>query len=116
MNLEAYLRELIHDVVRQVVQEELESRVLQTARSLDNQKTSDQATVSKKRDPNSIIRPSELSNILSVSKATLWRWENKGQLPSRIKISNRAVGWRYKDIDQWLNRREAKGFNQTKEK
>jgi predicted DNA-binding transcriptional regulator AlpA len=54
--------------------------------------------------------------MLSVSKSTLWRWENDGQLPSRIKISDRAVGWRYKDIDRWLNQREAKVFGQANEK
>src|SRR5690625_1492081 len=45
-------------------------------------------------NPMQIIRPAELAEILSVSKQTLWRMENRGDLPKRVKISKRAVaGW-----------------------
>jgi len=29
--------------------------------------------------------------------------EKRGDLPPRIKISERAVGWRESDIEAWLN-------------
>lgn len=50
-----------------------------------------------------IIRPTELAEILSVSKQTLWRMENRGELPKRVKISKRAVGWLASDIQEFLN-------------
>lgn len=52
-----------------------------------------------------IIRKPELAKMLSVSKQTLWRMEKRGELPSRIQISKRTVGWRESDIKEWLNNR-----------
>lgn len=49
-----------------------------------------------------IIRPTELAEILSVSKQTLWRMENRGELPNRVRISKRAVGWLAIDIKEFL--------------
>lgn len=50
-----------------------------------------------------ILRPKELAKMLSVSTVTLWRMEKRGELPARIKISTRAVGWLESDIEEWLN-------------
>ena len=50
-----------------------------------------------------LIRPNQLAEMLSVSTVTLWRMEKRGDLPPRIKISERAVGWRESDIEAWLN-------------
>ncbi len=56
-----------------------------------------------------IIRASELAEILSVSKQTLWRMENRGDLPKKVKISKRATGWMVSDIRDFLeSKREAK--------
>jgi len=53
----------------------------------------------------SIIRPSELAEILSVNPVTIWRMEKRGDLPPRKKISNRCVGWLESDIKEWLESR-----------
>lgn len=52
-----------------------------------------------------IIRPKQLAEMLSVSTVTLWRMEKRRELPPRIKISTRAVGWRESDIKEWLESR-----------
>lgn len=52
-----------------------------------------------------IIRPTELAEMLSISKVTLWRMEKNGELPPRKKISERAVGWLESDIAEWLENR-----------
>lgn len=52
-----------------------------------------------------LIRPTELANLLGISKVTLWRMENRGELPARIRISRRAVGWKESDIEEWLDNR-----------
>ncbi|MBO6622466.1 MAG: AlpA family phage regulatory protein [Balneola sp.] len=49
-----------------------------------------------------VIRPKALSKILSVSLPTLWRMEQRGDLPKRVSISERAVGWLKSDIEEWL--------------
>lgn len=53
----------------------------------------------------SIIRPSQLAEILSVNPVTIWRMEKRGELPPRKKISNRCVGWLESDIREWLESR-----------
>lgn len=52
-----------------------------------------------------IIRTNELAAILSVSKITIFRMSKRGELPPKIKISTRAVGWLESDIKEWLNER-----------
>lgn len=49
-----------------------------------------------------VIRPTALSKLLSISKPTLWRMEQRGELPKRVRISERAVGWLKSDIEEWL--------------
>lgn len=51
---------------------------------------------------NRIVRPKELSQLLGISKVTLWRMEKEGKLPARIKISDRAVGWTESSINEWI--------------
>jgi len=48
------------------------------------------------------IRPAKLAEMLSVSRSTLWRMEQNGELPPRRQISKRCVGWIESDILQWL--------------
>lgn len=49
-----------------------------------------------------VIRPKALCKLLSVSMPTLWRMEKRGDLPKRVSISERAVGWLKSDIEEWL--------------
>ena len=49
-----------------------------------------------------ILRPIHLAKLLGVSTSTIWRMEKAGKLPPKYKISDRVVGWRQQDIDQWL--------------
>lgn len=53
-----------------------------------------------------IIRPKELSEMLGLSIPTIYRMYNEGQLPPKIKISSRAVGWLRSDIEEWLLQRK----------
>jgi len=55
---------------------------------------------------NKIIRASELAKKLTISKPTLWRMEQRGELPPKIQISKRISGWRESDIQEWLEKRE----------
>jgi predicted DNA-binding transcriptional regulator AlpA len=52
-----------------------------------------------------IIRPSKLAEMLSVSTVTIWRMENRGELPPRKKISKRCVGWTRKSIEEFMENR-----------
>ncbi|WP_411993365.1 helix-turn-helix transcriptional regulator [Agarivorans sp. DSG3-1] len=49
------------------------------------------------------IRSNELSEALSISHSTLWRWRKAGVVPEPIALGPRIVGWRTSDIQNWLN-------------
>jgi len=53
-----------------------------------------------------IIRNKELAEMLTISVPTLWRMEKRGELPTKIRISERISGWRESDIHEWLKKRE----------
>jgi prophage regulatory protein len=59
-----------------------------------------------------IIRLSALVKLLSISKSSLYLWLNpkskqfKADFPARIKISERCVGWKKVDIEQWIENRQ----------
>ena len=52
-----------------------------------------------------IIRSQELADLLSVSKQTIWRLSKSGELPPKVKISGRAVGWTWGSIREFIEER-----------
>ena len=98
------LEETIYRIVKRAlkdgIEEEKENGVLETKSERPKIKYSRPSL--KQKDPLSIIRPDELCEILSVSRATLWRMEKEKQLPHKIKIGTRSVGWLRRDIEEWL--------------
>jgi predicted DNA-binding transcriptional regulator AlpA len=45
-----------------------------------------------------------------VDDSTLWRWEQVGKFPKRIRISARLTVWNSAEVLQWVNeRREGRG-------
>jgi len=55
---------------------------------------------------NKIIRARELAKKLTISVPTLWRMEQRGELPPKIQITQRISGWRESDIAEWMKSRE----------
>jgi predicted DNA-binding transcriptional regulator AlpA len=53
------------------------------------------------------IRASDLSQMLHVSKCTLWRWSRSGRLPKPLKLSDGVAGWLESDISEWLRARKS---------
>lgn len=49
-----------------------------------------------------ILRPGEAANYLSKSISTLARWRVEGHGPPYIQLGVKAIGYRRKDIDDWL--------------
>ncbi len=56
-----------------------------------------------------IIRLKALVHLLGISRSTLYSWINprakqfKPNFPTKIKISDRCVGWRLSEIEQWMD-------------
>ena len=51
-------------------------------------------------------RVNELTKILSVSRASIYNWLNKGKFPKPIKISDSVTVWRKSDIEEWILSRD----------
>ena len=51
-------------------------------------------------------RVNDLTKILSVSRASIYNWLNKGTFPKPIKISDSVNVWRASDIQKWVNDKE----------
>ena len=107
MRLEHEFKELIKDAVREVIEEEVKrGRLSQQPfeKPPVSSQPSNETSAMNSRDPNAIMRPAELAGLLSVSIPTLYRWNNSGELPAKIQLCGRSVGWRYADIVEWLKR------------
>lgn len=53
-----------------------------------------------------ILRMPDLKRYTGLSKPTIYRLIGVGTFPSPIKLAARAVGWRKREVDQWLAARE----------
>ena len=51
-------------------------------------------------------RVNDLTKILSVSRASIYNWLNKGTFPKPIKISDSVNVWRGSDIQKWVKDKE----------
>ena len=56
-----------------------------------------------------ILRLREVQQQTRLSKATIYRLLRSGAFPRPIRLSERAVGWRTEEIDEWLATRERAG-------
>jgi prophage regulatory protein len=55
-----------------------------------------------------IIRLPELLQLISVSRATIRRWELAKKFPVHFKLGENSVGWLLSDVEKWLAN-QAKG-------
>ncbi|MBI1912930.1 MAG: AlpA family phage regulatory protein [Deltaproteobacteria bacterium] len=54
-----------------------------------------------------IIRKKELLNMLGLSDPTVWRMENAGKFPKRLRLGGNSCGWLLSEIDDWIASRAA---------
>ena len=52
-----------------------------------------------------ILRSPAIQSLSGLSRATIWRLEQQNQFPSRIKLSERASGWRKSEVLKWIESR-----------
>jgi prophage regulatory protein len=51
------------------------------------------------------IRLREVERLTGLSKSTIYRLEALGSFPSRVKLSERASGWKSNEVTSWLANR-----------
>ncbi|MFO1430525.1 MAG: AlpA family phage regulatory protein [Candidatus Competibacteraceae bacterium] len=48
-----------------------------------------------------IIRLPEVVERYGLSKATIYRQVKKGRFPAPVSLTEKLIGWRQEDLDQW---------------
>lgn len=48
------------------------------------------------------LRKKDVIEITGLSASTIYRKENEGLFPPRIKISDRRIAWRLSDVNDWM--------------
>lgn len=56
-----------------------------------------------------ILRIKKVCELTGLSRTTLWRLERAEKFPDRVQLSDRAVGWRWKDVEAWIKSRPLAG-------
>ena len=52
-----------------------------------------------------ILRIRDVVAVTRLSRSTIYRLIQAGQFPKPIKLTERASGWRYEAVEQWLKAR-----------
>jgi prophage regulatory protein len=54
-----------------------------------------------------ILRRREVEKLTGLARSTLYQYVKVGVFPPPVRLGARAVGWRYADVLDWINSREA---------
>ena len=61
-----------------------------------------------------LIRLSEVTDIVGITRSTIYEKMNSGEFPAPIKIGLRAVRWRTEEVVEWINTRERAMYGASK--
>lgn len=53
-------------------------------------------------DASGVLRLPQVEMLIGMSRSSIYRLERLGRFPERVKISDRAVGWRRDQLERWL--------------
>lgn len=57
-----------------------------------------------------VIRKPEITERSALSSVTIWRLEEAGQFPKRIRLGGNSVGWFADEFDEWLEQKSRERF------
>ena len=49
-----------------------------------------------------VLRIHELLQTTGLSRTTVWRLEQQGRFPLRIRLGQKSVGWREDEVLEWI--------------
>ena len=52
-----------------------------------------------------ILNVKDVTSRTKLSRVTIWRLENEGKFPQRIKISSKRIGWLEDEVTKWIEKR-----------
>ena len=57
------------------------------------------------RKHKTFLRKPAVQNRTGLSNTTIWRLEQVGKFPARVRITENIVGWDEEEIEAWLRQR-----------
>lgn len=55
-----------------------------------------------------LITRKQLLKALTISEATLWRWQQESDFPKSLQLGPKRVAYRIVDIEAWLSEKATK--------
>ena len=52
-----------------------------------------------------ILNVKDVTSRTKLSRVTIWRLENEGKFPQRIRISTKRIGWLEDEVTKWIEKR-----------
>lgn len=53
-----------------------------------------------------ILRVDAVSYLTSMSRTSIYRAMNRGDFPRPIRLGERAIGWKMREVRKWLDERK----------
>jgi prophage regulatory protein len=53
-----------------------------------------------------VLRRPEVLELTGLSAATVYRWIAEGRFPPPVRLGPNSVGWRWSELQEWLETRE----------
>ena len=54
-----------------------------------------------------VLRRRQVEELTGLARSTIYELMHRGLFPVPVRLSKRAVGWRYREIEAWINSRRA---------
>lgn len=54
-----------------------------------------------------LVSAREIATRIGKSVPTIYRWEQMGIFPKRVRLVSRSVAWRGEEVQQWIDQRYA---------
>lgn len=51
---------------------------------------------------NTLLRRAEVEHITGMSRSSIYRLMHAGTFPAPVRVGTRAVRWRWRDIEAWV--------------
>jgi prophage regulatory protein len=64
-------------------------------------------SVTREYVASTILRRREVEKLTGLARSTIYQYVKAGDFPPPVRLGARAVGWRYADVLDWINSREA---------
>ncbi|MFU4390355.1 helix-turn-helix transcriptional regulator [Pseudomonas paraeruginosa] len=51
------------------------------------------------------LRFGAVAELIGLSRSTIWRLEQEGNFPKRVRLGSNSVAWRLSDLNTWMSAR-----------